>query len=63
MWDQPEDKAKIDYFRAVSTGPATPLVFSLTTVKDVLNVGLSYRKTVFSKNDIEKIMADFSNYI
>jgi hypothetical protein len=63
IWDQTEDKALIDYFRAVSTGPVTPLVFSLTTVKDVLNVGVSYRKTVFSKDDIAKIISDYSKYI
>lgn len=62
IWGQPDDKAYVDYFRAVSTGPATPIVFSLTTVKDTLNVGVSFRKTVFSEADVEKIISDFANY-
>jgi hypothetical protein len=62
IWDQPDDKAHVDYFRAVSTGPATPIVFSLTTVKDTLNVGVSFRKTVFSEIDVEKIISDFAKY-
>lgn len=62
IWDQPDDKTGVDYLRAVSTGPATPIVFSLTTVKDALNVGVSFRKTVFSETDIEKIISDFAKY-
>ena len=62
IWDQKDDKAHVDYFRAVSTGPATPIVFSLTSVKGALNIGVSFRKTVFSETDIEKIILDFANY-
>lgn len=62
IWDQPDDKIRVDYFRAVSTGPATPIVFSLTTVKDILNVGVSFRKTVFSETDVEKIISNFAKY-
>lgn len=63
VWDQSDNKARIDYFRTVSTGPATPLVFSLTTVKDVLTVGVSFRTAVFSRTEVEKIISDFSEYI
>jgi len=45
-----------EYLRAVSTGPATPLVLSFTTLHDTISVGLSYRKTVFSESDIKKII-------
>ncbi len=38
------------------TGPATPLVLSFTTVGQVANVGLSYRSTVFSGTDVERLM-------
>ncbi|MEW6713777.1 MAG: hypothetical protein AB1306_01635 [Nitrospirota bacterium] len=62
IWDQPDDKAGVDYFRAVSTGPATPIVFSLTTVKGALNAGVSFRKTIFSETDVEKIISDFTKY-
>jgi len=62
IWEQPDDKTGVDYFRAVSTGPATPIVFSLTTVKGALSAGVSFRKTVFSEKDIEKIISDFTEY-
>jgi NRPS condensation-like uncharacterized protein len=63
VWDQTTEDVTVDYFRTVSTGPATPLVFSLTTVRDHLNIGVSFRTTVFSRNDIEKIVSDFTKYI
>ena len=59
IWEQPEGAAPIDYFRAVSTGPATPLVLSTTTAADHLNVGLTFRSTVFSQGDIQQIKAVF----
>ena len=63
IWERSDDEARIDYFRAVSTGPATPLVFSLTSVNDILNIGVSFRTTVFSESDIESIISLFSEYI
>ena len=41
--------APTDYFRAVSTGPATPLVLSVTTFGKRVNVAMSYRTAVYSK--------------
>lgn len=63
LWDLSEESESIDYIRAVSTGPVSPLVFSFTTVKDKLNIGVSYRTTVYSKADIDKIIHNFSKYI
>ena len=63
IWKRSEDEARIDYFRAVSTGPVTPLVFSITTVNDILNVGISFRTTVFSESDIDIITSLFSEYV
>lgn len=48
------------YLRAVSTGNATPLVLSFTTANDTIHIGVSYRHTVFSETDIEKILLNFS---
>jgi NRPS condensation-like uncharacterized protein len=59
LWAQPPGEKPIDYFRAVSTGPATPLVLSVTTVRDVVNIGLTYRSTVFSAAEIEHLKTDF----
>lgn len=59
LWPQPAGEPGIDYLRAVSTGPVTPLVLSITTVGEIVNVGLSYRTTVFSATDIDRIKSDF----
>jgi NRPS condensation-like uncharacterized protein len=59
IWPQPRDSSAIDYFRAASTGPATPLVLSTTTVADRLNIGLTFRTTVFSETDIQQIKSNF----
>ena len=53
LWKQSD--GAWDYFRAVSTGPVTPLVLSVTTTGDHANAGLSYRSTVFSATDVERI--------
>ncbi len=59
----PQGSNGIDYFRAVSTGPATPLVLSTTTAGNRLNVGLTYRTTVFSDSDIQQIKSTFLNCV
>jgi hypothetical protein len=59
LWPQPEGARPVDYFRAVSTGPATPLVVSITTVGEVANISLTYRSTVFAAPEIERIKACF----
>jgi NRPS condensation-like uncharacterized protein len=59
LWPQEPSAKKLDYFRAVSTGPATPLVLSLTTVGEAANVGITYRRTAFSPEDIEAVSRCF----
>jgi len=59
LWGTPDDDGPMDYFRGVSTGPVTPLVFSVTTLGDRANVGLSFRATVFEPEDIEKVKRNF----
>ena len=63
LWGQSDDDRPLDYFRGVSTGPVTPLVFAVTTVGDRANVGLSYRLTVFSQEDIEKVRGHFTQLL
>ena len=63
LWEQHDATRPIDYFRAVSTGPITPLVLSVTTVGDVVNIGLTFKKTVFSLSEIERLISDFRNAI
>jgi NRPS condensation-like uncharacterized protein len=59
LWAPEEATHPIDYVRGVSTGPATPLVCSFTTVGEVANIGLSYRSTVFSGADVERLVSCF----
>jgi hypothetical protein len=59
LWEPPAGQNVPDYFRAVSTGPATPLVLSLTTAGAVANLGLSYRTMVYAQADIELAMGQF----
>jgi hypothetical protein len=59
VWRQHGNAKPVDYFRAVSTGPATPLVLSATTVGEHLNLGITYRQTVFSPAAIEQIKTAF----
>ena len=63
LWEQGDEDRTIDYFRAVSTGPITPLVLSVTTVKDIANLGLTFKKTVFSESEIEGFVSHFTKSI
>jgi hypothetical protein len=57
LWPMDSVARPLDYFRAVSTGPATPLVLSATTFGDHLNLGLTYRPGVFTAPEIECVVA------
>ena len=48
-----------DYLRAVSTGPMCPTIFSITTFGDGANVAVSFRKTVFSADEVRMITGRF----
>jgi len=59
LWPEAHTPGPVDYFRAVSTGPVTPLVLSISTLGEKANVGVSYRPAVFSAGDIEQIKSQF----
>jgi hypothetical protein len=63
LWAQDSRSVTMDYFRAVSTGPATPLVLSATTFGERVNLGLSYRTAVFSKTDIDSLQCRFREHL
>ena len=63
LWDQSDEAYPLDYLRGVSTGPATPLAFSVTTVGDHTNVGVSYRATVYSPGEIRSVQDCFRREI
>ena len=63
LWQPQNGGQGFDYFRAVSTGPATPLVLSVTTVGDRVNIGVTYRLAVFSSADIGQVKTVFLNNV
>jgi len=46
-----------EYLRAVSTGPASPLIVAATTAGGALHLGLSYRIAAYTPEDIDRIAA------
>ena len=52
-----------DYIRAVSTGPLCPMVLAVTTARDTLHVGLSFRTAAFSRADVDGVIAGFKQCI
>jgi hypothetical protein len=59
-WIEQQGAGRIlDFSRAVSNGPALPLVVSPTTIRDQMNIAVSYRETGFSQFKIDGIMQSF----
>jgi len=55
--------ARLDYLRAVPTGPLCPLVFAVTSAHDVLHIGIAYRTAAFSRADVDQVAAAFMHCI
>ena len=58
---QPGEEPPADYLRGVCTGPATPLVLSITTAGKSTHIGMSCRTTVFSEPMIEEFQTSFAS--
>jgi NRPS condensation-like uncharacterized protein len=58
LW-QSGKKCPLDYFRAVSTGPTVPLVLSVTTFNDFVNIAITFRTSIYSAEQIARIKNDF----
>ena len=52
-----------DYIRAVSTGPLCPLVLAVTTARDTLHIGVSFRTAAFSRATMDSVIAGFERCI
>ena len=48
----------LDYFRVSPAGPLLPLVFTLTTIRSRLTLGVTYRTTAFSKKEAQRIATE-----
>ena len=58
LWDGGHGRSPgLDYLRAVSTGPLAPMILALTMVGDVINVGISFRTTVFRREAVDGVAA------
>ncbi len=62
LGDTVDPGREIDMSALVSTGPNCPIVFAITRVRQKITVGVTYRREVFSRAEIEKISADFLAY-
>ncbi|NLT71710.1 MAG: hypothetical protein GXX91_13605 [Verrucomicrobiaceae bacterium] len=59
----PDAPPFVDYFRAVSAGPAMPLVIGVTGVEGRLNFGISYRPNVLPEAEVRGIAARFTAFL
>lgn len=50
----------VDYFRVSPVGPLLPLVFTLSTIRDRLTLGLTFRTTAFSRSEAKQIGSEFA---
>jgi hypothetical protein len=57
LWPAGRRLPGFDYLRAVSTGPLAPMVLAFTTAGDVINVGISFRTTVFRRDSVDAVAA------
>jgi NRPS condensation-like uncharacterized protein len=58
-----DDLPMVDYFRAVSAGPAMPLVIGVTGVEGRLNFGISFRPDVLPEADVRGIVGRFTAFL
>lgn len=63
IWGAPDSTPPPNYFRGVSTGPATPLVLSVTTTGEKMNMGLSYRRAVFTSEEIGQLKSRLAEHV
>ncbi len=56
LWRDAGGGAPPRYLRAVSTGPLAPLVVAATKAGDAIELGLSFRTTTFSRDDVDGIV-------
>jgi hypothetical protein len=55
--------ARLDYLRAVPTGPLCPLVLALTRAHEVLHIGIAYRTAALSRAQVDEVADTFMQCI
>jgi hypothetical protein len=54
---------RLEYVRAVATGPLSPIVVALTTLGEVVQIALSFRTAAIDRERVDGIIADITNCI
>jgi hypothetical protein len=54
---------RIGYRRAVSTGPLSPIVAALTTLGEVVEVALSFRRAAVDRARAERLVTDIMHTV
>jgi NRPS condensation-like uncharacterized protein len=61
LWDQEGGSAPADYLRAASTGLVSPLIFVITIVGEIVNVGVTYRTVAFSQETVGRVIHEVTH--
>lgn len=59
IWPMKQGEGSVGYLRGVSTGPITPCVFAVTTVGEQISVGISYRRSIYTPENMRGIVDRF----
>jgi hypothetical protein len=54
---------RVEYVRAVATGPLSPIVVALTTLGEVVQIALSFRTAALDRGQVDGIIADIMDCI
>jgi hypothetical protein len=54
---------RLEYVRAVATGPLSPIVVALTTLGEAVQIALSFRTAALDRERVDAIIADITNCI
>jgi len=57
LWRRDGRREPPPYVRAISTGPLAPMILGVTASGPVLNVGITFRTTVYSRDAVEGVAA------
>jgi len=60
---EPQARARLDYLRAVPTGPLCPLVLAATTAHGRLHLGLAYRTTAYATAEAAALAEDLHHLL
>jgi len=63
LWHPARHEQVPDYWRAVSTNAAVPMVFSVTSAGAFLNIGVSFSMHVYTKEEALSALSRFAMHL